>query len=268
MKRVSTAVVAAALAVAALLLLDSAWVFVLLVALALGEGTELILLARRVHPQTPLLPFLMLVAAAATAWLAAWPPFPILPLILVSGAPLLFAVLALPRAGGDRGAVGSVGWQSFGLPYLVLPVWSLFELHRMDPGLLLLFLASIWANDSAAFLVGSRWGRHKLAPRLSPGKTWEGAVAGLVAAAAVSLATIWWVNEEPRWRLWALFVAAAVAAQVGDLVASMLKRAAAVKDSGRLLPGHGGLLDRLDAIILAAPVFYLLLGLLGLSPDL
>ena len=131
-----------------------------------------------------------------------------------------------------------------------------------------MFLVSVWVNDSVAFLVGSRWGRHKLAPRLSPNKTWEGSIGGLLGSALLGWGGFDWLGVEPRWPLLGVLLVSAVAAQLGDLVESMLKRAAEVKDSGRLVPGHGGLLDRLDAIILAGPVFYGLLEATGLAAEL
>jgi phosphatidate cytidylyltransferase len=129
-------------------------------------------------------------------------------------------------------------------------------------------LVSVWANDSIAFLVGSRWGRRKLAPSLSPNKTWEGSVGGLLGSAVVAWGGLVWAGIEPRWPFLGSFLVSGFAAQLGDLVESMLKRAAEVKDSGRIVPGHGGLLDRLDAIILAGPVFYGLLQATGLAAGL
>jgi phosphatidate cytidylyltransferase len=126
----------------------------------------------------------------------------------------------------------------------------------------------VWAGDSVALYVGRALGRHKLAPRLSPGKTWEGSlgsVAGSLIAAGILLelanylqahdsavlsfpdATIYWLG---------LAVVVNIAAQVGDLVESAIKRSAGVKDSGSLLPGHGGVLDRIDALLLAAPALW------------
>ncbi len=139
----------------------------------------------------------------------------------------------------------------------------------------------VWAGDISAYYVGRAWGRHKLAPTLSPGKSWEGAVASvagsmLVVAALVGCATLQqapWDSVILSWlervcpaailsypdELWYWLVLAAivnVAGQVGDLAESALKRSAGVKDSGSLLPGHGGVLDRIDALLLAAPVLW------------
>ena len=125
------------------------------------------------------------------------------PFMLLAAAPLAFAIVML-AAPTPRAAAGSLGWASFGLPYLVLPVWSLYELHRLHPRLLLVFLVSVWVNDSVAFLVGSRWGRRKLAPLLSPNKTWEGSLGGFLGSAVVGWGGLAWLGAEPRWqRSWA-----------------------------------------------------------------
>ncbi|MEQ9569473.1 MAG: phosphatidate cytidylyltransferase, partial [Longimicrobiales bacterium] len=128
----------------------------------------------------------------------------------------------------------------------------------------LLPLLTTWAGDSAAFFVGHAVGRTKLAPHASPGKTVEGGLAGLAGAVAAAGLVAWWGPA-------ALGVPVALGiglvlgagAQVGDLAESVLKRDAGVKDSGRLLPGHGGVLDRLDALLFAFPLAWLLLNLPG-----
>jgi phosphatidate cytidylyltransferase len=127
----------------------------------------------------------------------------------------------------------------------------------------------VWAGDTAALYVGRAWGRHKLAPRLSPNKTWEGALGSVAGSLLVTggllelahvLATQWnsvWLSyPEEIWYWLVLAVVVNVAAQVGDLAESALKRSVGVKDSGTLLPGHGGVLDRVDALLLAAPVLW------------
>jgi phosphatidate cytidylyltransferase len=136
------------------------------------------------------------------------------------------------------------------------------------PSLLIFLLCVVWMGDIAALYVGRAWGRHKLAPNLSPNKTWEGAI-GSVAGSLVAAGGLWslaaWLETMNSARLsypdevWYWLVLAALvnaAAQVGDLVESALKRSAGVKDSGILVPGHGGVLDRIDALLLAAPVLW------------
>ena len=268
MKRALTALTAASLAIAAVLLLPSFWIFWLTLALLEGCAVEYLRLGRRVHGELPGPILLLAVPGIALLWLAADPTSYVLPLAALAAAPLLFAVVLLLRRIAPASAVGALGWLSFGLPYLVLPVWALYELHRLSRWVLLGLLVAVWANDSIAFWVGSAWGRRKLAPRLSPNKTWEGALGGLLGGSLVGLAMLWWIDHALSLAVWGILAVAIVAAQLGDLVESMLKRAAAVKDSGTLIPGHGGLLDRLDAIILAAPVFYALLGATGLVAEI
>jgi phosphatidate cytidylyltransferase len=138
-----------------------------------------------------------------------------------------------------------------------------------DPGIRLLFffLATIWAGDSGAYYVGSRFGRHKMSPRISPNKTWEGLAGGVVttfaAAAAAKLlfaVPIAWIHVA------GLAAILAVAAPLGDLVESQFKRDTRVKDSSSLIPGHGGFLDRTDSLLYAAPPvlgYLLAAGLIG-----
>lgn len=131
-------------------------------------------------------------------------------------------------------------------------------------GLLFLMLLIVWAADIGAYFAGRSFGRHALAPRVSPKKTWEGAVGGFAGALAVAaLGAAWFALPPGRF----LVVAAATAALsvVGDLAESLFKRSAGLKDSGSILPGHGGVLDRIDSITAAAPVFALGLSWLGVG---
>lgn len=165
-----------------------------------------------------------------------------------------------------------------GLALLALPT---LRAQENGPSQLLLLLFAVWAGDTSAYYVGRAWGRHKMAPKLSPGKSWEGAVASvagsvLVAWALVGLSNLlqapWnsgvlaWMERacpsavisypDDLWYWLLLAVIINLAGQVGDLAESALKRSAGVKDSGTLLPGHGGVLDRIDALLLAAPVLW------------
>lgn len=128
---------------------------------------------------------------------------------------------------------------------------------------LLLVLLVTWVNDSLAYLVGSVLGRQRMAPRISPAKSWEGAAAGWAGSAAVGLLAGTSLGAGPALSL-ALLVA--LAGTLGDLLESWMKRRAGRKDSGSLLPGHGGVLDRLDSLLLSAPPAYLLLLALGAGP--
>lgn len=161
----------------------------------------------------------------------------------------------LPEAFADAGAT------LLAILYLGLLLGALAGLRTLwGPRWLLFLLAVVWAGDVAALYVGKLLGRHAMAPHVSPKKTWEGAAGSLLASALVGAAFGHWFTGPdlaPAAALWAaLAVAVNIAAQCGDLVESLFKRAAGVKDSGALLPGHGGVLDRVDALLLAAPVLW------------
>ena len=141
---------------------------------------------------------------------------------------------------------------------VLLPAWSaIVWLVHNDPAMLLVLFLLIWTADAAAYFVGKRWGRRRLALHVSPGKTWEGVAGGLGFGGVVALAASqWMVFSTPAqigFIVTGLFTIAA--SVVGDLFVSMLKRHAGMKDSGRILPGHGGVMDRIDGLVAAAPVF-------------
>jgi phosphatidate cytidylyltransferase len=132
------------------------------------------------------------------------------------------------------------------------------RLHGVDilgPQLLLFTVAMVWVGDTAAYFVGKSIGRWKLAPEISPNKTWEGAIANFLGALFVAAVFGYFMKLQPAHTL-AMAVVGSVAGQIGDLFESAWKRSAGVKDSGTILPGHGGMLDRIDALILAAPAVW------------
>jgi phosphatidate cytidylyltransferase len=140
---------------------------------------------------------------------------------------------------------------------VLVPLYlALIMLYQVSPNMLLFALLIVWVADSGAFFAGKAFGRVKLAPKISPGKTWEGVVGGLVAVGLLTLGRSFWVETDL-----AVFVpfclAAACLSIVGDLTVSMFKRSAGVKDSGTLFPGHGGVLDRIDSVASATPLFAL-----------
>ncbi len=149
----------------------------------------------------------------------------------------------------------------FGLVYCVLPLACLLLLAQLEAGrLLVLFcVVSVAAADMGAYYAGHAWGRRKLAPRLSPGKTWEGFWGGLAAAGVLGALTgLSGVFAQPVWQvILAAFILAGLSV-LGDLFESVMKRSAGVKDSGSILPGHGGILDRMDGLLFAAPAVYLI----------
>jgi phosphatidate cytidylyltransferase len=162
------------------------------------------------------------------------------------------------------------------LVYIAYPLILLPQIFNEENGVaLLLFLfLCVWSGDIAALYIGKRFGRHKFAPRLSPNKTWEGAIASVVASCIFGVGMVllgdWFTQQnytftklhtsEPWWVFLILAVILNAAAQFGDLIESALKRGAGVKDSGTILPGHGGVLDRIDALLVAAPVLWFIIA--------
>jgi phosphatidate cytidylyltransferase len=155
--------------------------------------------------------------------------------------------------------LGLVGWIA------LVPLWLGLVRLQQHPYVLLMFVGVVWIADTAAYLSGKQWGRHKLSPRISPGKSWEG-VAGAAAAVLIYYAALWLFVPEaarvfPAGSGLALFAALLPLSIEGDLFESWMKRQAGVKDSGALLPGHGGILDRIDGLTSTIPAatlaFYL-----------
>jgi len=147
----------------------------------------------------------------------------------------------------------------FGAFYVAWLLGHLILINRLANGPFLIFFLFLvtWANDTAAYYVGTLLGRHPMAPVISPRKTWEGAVGGLLGSVAAAFACRAWFLDslslnETVW----LGLMIGLAAPLGDLCESALKRSASVKDSGRFIPGHGGMLDRVDSLIFTTPVFY------------
>jgi len=179
----------------------------------------------------------------------------------------LFAWAMLSRRNLDN-FFESVSATLLGLAYVAVPLSLLvylIPLGHNSARLVLFGLVVIWAADSTAFFVGRYWGRHKIAPRISPGKSWEGTAASLAAAllAGLLFAHFFWnsigrlpSSESNYLEVGILALVVNVAGQAGDLAESALKRNAGVKDSSQLVPGHGGVLDRIDALLFAAPVLW------------
>lgn len=147
---------------------------------------------------------------------------------------------------------------------VLVPLYSaLIVLYHVSPLILLGALLIVWAADTGAFMAGKLFGRVKLAPQISPGKTWEGVIGGLVTVGVLSFAVTWFTEARAAVIL-PFCLAIACASVVGDLTVSMFKRTAGVKDSGSLFPGHGGVLDRIDSVAAAAPLFALGIGWAGM----
>lgn len=194
-------------------------------------------------------------------------------------APFLFLTRAMrdePLRGGYPAAAASV----FAFTYIALPMAMLVQLRQQWAGAfyLLYLLLVVWAGDIFAYFVGKSVGRHLMAPRISPKKTWEGGAASVIASVVVGWLLfhcalplssallhaglierrdgLFGLEQPAMGPVIVLTIVLNVAAQLGDLVESLIKRGAGVKDSGALLPGHGGMLDRIDALLFAAPVLW------------
>ena len=177
---------------------------------------------------------------------------------------LLLFIVALQPPRPLSASLGSTASTLLGLVYVCGPFALAREIHGFSPHWLFFVLLLSWVGDSAAFYVGRGVGRRPLSPRISPQKTWEGALGSILFSVPVGAAYLLYFQPPAVSLLSAVLISLAtnVTGQFGDLAESALKRAARVKDSGTLLPGHGGMLDRLDSFLFAAPATYFcLLGL-------
>ncbi len=266
-RRAATAAAGIPLMVAALWA-GGAWWTALLAAVTVLGWAELSRLRPAGAPARPaLVAGVSLAAVAAAFTLAARAPAPWVGALLAGWA---LGVAAAARAFvGARSASGCIFARRLVLPALVAPAYlgvplGLLARWRAEAqaGEVLAFVVVVWAVDVAAYAVGVVAGRHRLAPRISPGKSWEGALAALAAGVAAGAAGASALGVHPGGG--ALFGGVvSICAQAGDLLESAMKRAAGVKDSGSLLPGHGGVLDRFDGVLTAAPVGYVLAAALG-----
>jgi phosphatidate cytidylyltransferase len=194
-------------------------------------------------------------------------------------APFIFLVVGMRSVELSR-AFPAAAASVFAFTYVALPLGFLVQIREQWAGafLLLYLLLLVWAGDIFAYFVGRTLGRHLMSPRISPKKTWEGALASLIASLVVGMLLynyalpistallnahliekrdgFFALQKPPLWPTLLLSAAINIAAQLGDLVESLIKRGAGVKDSGSLLPGHGGMLDRIDALLFAAPVLW------------
>ncbi len=167
--------------------------------------------------------------------------------------------------------VGQVRNILFGQVVVALPLGLLSVMYsEYSYELILWLLGVIWVNDTFAYLTGMLFGRHKMLERVSPKKTWEGFAGGLTFAVAASVAVVVLLPADTfiakiDWWIWSLLtVVVVVAGTAGDFLESLLKRRAGVKDSGNILPGHGGVLDRFDSLLMAAPALFVAMLLVGL----
>lgn len=276
MKRVLTALVLI-LVVFALIFFGKLWMITLAAAivaeLAAYEFLQLAAVGAETHGAKLRIPFWWMSIATAIAFIVTLPNFPV-----EEQLPVLSALtLILFAWNGFRSPLIQVlpdtAQGLFGLIYIAYPLSLIPLLWKKEDGtaLVVFLMVCVWVGDIAALYVGRRFGRHKLAPRLSPGKTWEGSIASIIGSVIAAFIVIYIGDvltsrgnlvlhtSQPMWQSLILAAVLNIAAQLGDLLESAIKRGAGVKDSGTMLPGHGGILDRIDALLLAAPVLWFVL---------
>jgi phosphatidate cytidylyltransferase len=266
MKRVVTALILAPV-VLALVFLGPKWLIALAITVvAVLAGWEFMGLAERCAARPPRVAVVVAIVALFAGNFQ-WPDQTASIFGFLSVGLLVYCSFLSPLERMLADAASSI----FCLFYVGLTLLALPMLREQPngPTLVVFLLCVVWAGDIAAMYVGRAWGRRKLAPALSPNKTWEGAMGSVAGSLLVTGALLWLGAQLSQWNYaklsfsdavwwyWLLLaVVVNVAAQVGDLAESALKRSAGVKDSGTLLPGHGGVLDRIDALLLAAPVLW------------
>ena len=276
MKRILTAVVLI-LFVFALIFFGKLWMITLAAAvvaeLAAVEYLQLAAVGAEANNARLRIPGWWMALGTALAFVVTLPNFPV-----EAQLPVLSALtLALFAWNGLRAPLFQVlpdtAQGLFGLIYIAYPLTLVPLMWKQEdgPALLLFLMVCVWCGDIAALYVGRAFGKRKLAPRLSPGKTIEGAIASVVGSVLAAMAVVLVSDAltargnlilhiaQPLWQSMLLAVVLNIAAQAGDLLESAIKRGAGVKDSGTMLPGHGGILDRIDALLLAAPVLWYIL---------
>lgn len=264
MKRILTAVIVLPFLIASILIPWLWWLFVALAAASMVLALwEFYLLCKRLQLKADPVPGFVAGAALITISLQNQPALNFLLFLLVV---IVLVIATLIRA-MLRGApfdkmIGSTGATILGVLYVALLGTHLVLIRtgfepQTSAHLLSFFFLVLMGSDSGAYYIGRALGKHKLAPSISPGKTWEGAVGGVVTALAMAtLAHYWFFRELPlKWTL-PLALAMSIVGILGDLVESALKRSASAKDAANILPGHGGLLDRLDSLLFNAPLIY------------
>lgn len=195
--------------------------------------------------------------------------FYFLPAFIVLWAFVPMTFLVLSGHSPEPESTGEIGKALLGPVYLCLPLAMLMIIDRYPKGNIWIFflLCVVYAGDTGAFYFGKFFGKHKLSETLSPGKTWEGAVGGVISSFVAATGfhyLLAFLNTPPLyrldWEIWVLVLVLCVTAQLGDLAESLLKRNHGVKDSSRVLPGHGGMLDRIDSLLFPIPILYIYLS--------
>jgi phosphatidate cytidylyltransferase len=236
------------------------WLFGLVAVAALVAIHEFVTMARPLRPLAPAAYIgTMLALVGARQGGVVWMLAGFLATFAIAFVLNAFAKTRAPSTVAIGATVLGSAWIGLGLGHIVL----LREMHAQPRLVLFAVLLTVWAADTFAYFGGRLLGRHKLAPTLSPGKTWEGFVIGSLVGMFVAFVALYAERHHYLviWQAAVLGLVVVLAAAAGDLFESMLKRDMQVKDTGRLLGGHGGILDRIDALLFAAPAaFYLILG--------
>jgi phosphatidate cytidylyltransferase len=212
-------------------------------------------------PPRPVLSFinvLAMIMAGLILWAAFQARFDLILLFLAANV-IMAGMTAIVKYANDKDVFTAAVKQMAGLAYVPLLLGHILLLRNGSDGMLWVFLliCLVFSNDIGAFYAGTFFGKHKLYPAVSPGKTIEGSLGGLAACFAVGLAfRFYFLPDLPLGGFLVSVLGIAVAGPVGDLFESIIKRSGNIKDSGNLLPGHGGLLDRIDALLFASPVAY------------
>jgi phosphatidate cytidylyltransferase len=263
MKRILTAVVVLPFLIASILISSLWWLFVLLAAAAMVLGLwEFYLLAKKLKLQPEVAAGYVAGAALITIHLQNDPANVLLVLFVIIAVTIGTMIAFTFRGGPFDKMIASVGATLVGVLYVPLLGSHLVALRTGFPQplsahLLSFFFLVLMGSDAGAYYTGRALGRRKLAPSISPGKTWEGAVGGVVAALLMAdLAHFWFFRELPLKYMMPLAGVMAVLGIFGDLAESALKRGAGAKDAANILPGHGGILDRLDSLLFNAPLIY------------
>ncbi len=262
-QRVLTALGLVALIAVVLLLLPPALAVAALAAMLLAGAWEWSALAGLQGIAVRLAYVGLCAAAMAGLWLLAGGVLALgwLLAVTMAGWVAIFLWMLLAPAAGPRWLAGLAGLWALAPAWLALSTLYLQAGHGRE--LVVFALLLVWAADIGAYFAGRRYGRVKLAPRVSPNKTWEGVLGGLAGSLLVAAAGAAWFGQ-PVLAFLSLCVAVVLASIVGDLAESMFKRQRGLKDSGSLLPGHGGVLDRIDSLTSALPLLALGLSWLGL----
>lgn len=229
-----------------------------ILALVLVAQWELYRMFARVGVRARSVPGLLVGGGVVLAFALGGAPRPWLVPLSLSIAVAGCLALGLVEGSGSRFDWTGISLTLLGVSYCAWLLGHAIWLRALPdgPGLTLLLLGVTWCGEAAAYFVGRRWGRRKLAPRVSPHKTIEGAAAQVVVSVLVALVPVWGTRTVTPLHLAGIGLTLGVIGQVGDLAESFLKRAAETKDAGGIIPGHGGLLDRLDSLLFNAPALY------------